>query len=113
MTKLEIIDETVKFYTEDPSRRAVENFSCEYLTADGRMCAVGRCAENPEDIPYGSLGFDDNVWATIEFKPQYQGHDERFWSDLQTFHDTSSFWESDGLSEDGKEHVEFLKKKYS
>ena len=40
----EILDETVEFYRDDPSLRAMEDDAgCRYETADGRTCAVGRC----------------------------------------------------------------------
>lgn len=40
-TKLEIIEETVQYYSEDVTRRASDSSGvCEYYTFDGRMCAV-------------------------------------------------------------------------
>ena len=49
-TKTQIIHETVDFYSKNTSeRRAIEidkkhqDSSCQYLTKNGKKCAVGRC----------------------------------------------------------------------
>lgn len=50
-TKTQIIEETANFYNSG-NRAAVETENttntCEYLTKDGRMCAVGRCLIDPK-----------------------------------------------------------------
>jgi hypothetical protein len=43
MNRKEVLEETLQFYWEDPERRAVSgNGNCQYITDDGRKCAVGR-----------------------------------------------------------------------
>ena len=43
-TKLEIIEETVEYYTTERNSRAVDdNEDCVYNATDGSHCAVGRC----------------------------------------------------------------------
>lgn len=73
-TKLEIIEETAAYYCEDPSRRAYNRVNmfafeptCQYITLDGRRCAVGRYLLNPREIENKSIfqlvldgGFNEN-----------------------------------------------------
>lgn len=40
-TKMEILDETVKYYSTHP--RALEGQMCIYLSDEGNKCAFGRC----------------------------------------------------------------------
>lgn len=35
--------------------KASQNGSCEYLTVDGRKCAVGHCLTDPGSAPFGSV----------------------------------------------------------
>lgn len=114
-TKLEIIDETVAFYSADTSRRAVNRKGCEYIAKDGRMCALGRCAQAPSEL-------DDNMFAREVlrahedeevFKPEYQGHSPDFWSDVQELHDEATHWDTAGITSFGRAFVEVLKMKYA
>lgn len=115
LSPAEIIDETVKYYSEDPSRRAyVDGLGCQYLTENGRMCAVGRCLENVEEVAkYYNLGYlvDDIHEAYLKFKPQYQGLNKSFWHDLQSLHDPDSHWNSKygGLTQAGQDWVHSMK----
>lgn len=114
-TPIEIIDETVKYYSEDLNRRAyVPGNGCQYLTEDGRMCAVGRCLENVEEVAkYFNLGHtvDDIHESYLDFKPQYQGLNKTFWNDLQSLHDPDRYWNSKygGLTQAGQEWVNSMK----
>lgn len=110
MTTLEIINETVEYYSKDTKRRA----PCLYFQeSTGNMCAVGRCANNPKELNpfrfFSQLGLSDEEI----FKPEYRGHSVEFWSDLQKLHDNNLNWDESGLSFLGKDQVETLKVKYS
>lgn len=113
-TKIEIIEETVKYYSEDVSRRAV-NVLCEYLTDDGRMCAVGRCLYNVKQ----AMDEDVEDWSTHEefftpvWKKGYAGHEKEFWVDLQNLHDVERYWNDKGLTDLGKNQLLTLKKQYA
>lgn len=118
-TKLEIIEETANFYTLKNRGWNESAKSCEYLTKEGNMCAVGRCLMNALDIPsaYIDSGIkelselhDDGVDGLL--KEEYRGHNDDFWMDLQNLHDNASMWTDTGLSEKGKEKVELLKELY-
>jgi hypothetical protein len=101
-TKIEIINETVKYYKTN--NRAVTNGvafdgagSCEYyLKQDGvvLMCAVGRCLEYPKDFE-GRIHTVSHIFGERldnYFKEEYRGHGIGFWSDLQLLHDNHIYW---------------------
>lgn len=121
-TAIEIIDETVAYYSEDTKRRAkIINptglgCGCQYYTAQGQMCAVGRCLEEPEAFKGNGSSVDelDADWEleTI-LKEEYRGHDVKLWDKLQSLHDNDVHWNKEGLSEKGKSYVNVLKKKYA
>lgn len=119
MNKLQIIEETVKYYSEDVSRRAIKpGGRCEYLTSDGKMCAVGRCMINPGTNRDDDIGFIPS-YSIIEvdqdkiLKKEYRGHENEFWFDLQKLHDANSNWIDNGLSDAGQRYVEKLKEKWA
>ena len=124
-TKREIIDETIAYYSEDVSRRAVKGHRCVYMNFDSphkQMCAVGRCIDYTHEkatMAYKSLDtasglireFSDNI-----FLPEYRGHDRQFWKDLQSFHDNKKNWNNKanvGLSDHGEHELKRLCKKWS
>lgn len=123
LTKLAIIEETVEYYSKNPEeRRAItEEGGYAYMNTTGNMCAVGRCLV---DACSFSLEFND-YFSTVAnkvndvvklqnyFKEEYQGHDYKFWSDLQTIHDLDSNWDYKGLTKLGEERVERIKRKYA
>jgi hypothetical protein len=113
-TKTEIINETAAYYSEDTSRRALTFNSsgivtgCSYLTNDNKMCAVGRCFTKEGLEEFGSHAGYFNMPMISLFKEDYQIEDNFFWSDLQRLHDNSHNWNKDGLTEQGKEFVQYL-----
>lgn len=108
-TKLEIIEETVKYYSEDTSRRAFNGRGCEYLTKDGRMCAVGRCLSEEGLKKYGLYSGRFCPLMIEYMKEEYKISDEFFWKELQHFHDANIYWNEMGLSEEGEDQVRKLK----
>ncbi len=59
---------------------------------------------------------DDNHVHTIIgldqlLKPEYRGHSRDFWGDLQELHDKNYYW-NNGLTQVGKECVDYIKSKY-
>ncbi len=123
-TKLEIIEETIKFYSEDPTRRARSiTGGCEYLLrvpgVKDRMCAVGRCMHEPM-LYTGSVYSIERLGKRIfdttfqeALKPEYKGHSRDFWSDLQILHDVKEFWNENGLTNEGKTYADKLRVTYS
>ena len=124
MTKSEILEETIEFYTTDPSRRSLDDAgSCVYNAGTAQHCAVGRCLtpffqEQGRKLKFNVMGFEDFVdyygYTSHDeaLQEQYQGHDMQFWVNLQYFHDTKKFWNETGLTAEGEEQMKFLINKY-
>jgi hypothetical protein len=118
-TKLEIINETVEYYSEDVNRRALSINKdgsvdgCKYLTNDGKMCAVGRCLTEEGLEEFGSRASYYNRNMSPFFKEDYQIYDDFFWRDLQELHDYNHYWNEEGLTRHGKEQVQYLLETYT
>lgn len=117
-TKLEVIEETYKYYSEDPSRRSLsETGECLYI-GDGKRCAFSRCCneEDEKDLQqYEGMGADEplNGLGYDILKPEYRHEDEIFWCDLQRFHDDDKNWNKKGLTSIGIRKYDNLKSQYS
>lgn len=135
LSKAQIINETVSFYSADTKRRSVNQNGatpgCQYISEDGRNCAVGRCLTtkvkdkvatseyNNADFQGLVVGMLDCSWpdALVNYnkilKPSYRGHNMRFWEDLQSLHDNDDFWNETGLTIKGNQELDNLNKKYA
>lgn len=134
MTKLEILEETFNYYTEDPiGRRGVDKGNnCVNITLDGKMCAFGRCMINPDGYIGGSCEIinynlnilknkDNNILYKTEYlldtilKEEYRGHDVLFWQQIQNWHDLRKNWDLDEntISNKGLDWYNELKKQYN
>lgn len=102
LTKAQIIEDTVRYYEEDPSRRALRKSPVQYpvwqyLTEDGRRCAVGRymipgCTA--EGLNASAADTLDAYTEEKVLRPEALGHSIRFWSSLQSYHDSPVLWRS-------------------
>lgn len=122
-TKIEIIDETVEFYSKNP--RSLNGKSCKYLSDSGANCALARCC-TPEGIDklhteYETVSAVGVFERELEkdrnpidlFKPEYKIDNPEFWSDIQCLHDCDSFWNIENkLTEEGLEYVTKIKQQY-
>lgn len=119
-TKLEIIDETVNFYSADPKgRRAVSaDGTCEYASLDGKQCAVGRCMGTGADFNYlgtvSTYAKEKGVGVfQSHLRPEYRGHSLLFWVSLQRLHDYNENWCHSGLTDIGQVQANRLKRSFS
>lgn len=101
-TAREIIEETAAFYTSENRAKPDNGRRCQYLTKDGRMCAVGRCLTDPARIEGNYIFLQSIPNLDDELKPEYRGHPINFWQDLQRLHDYTFNWNNEGLSNDGE-----------
>lgn len=112
MTKYEIIMDTANYYSDDTTRRGIneETGACVYLTSEGKMCGVGRCLKNPTETLPGAIDslMDKSVIMQDDFLEEYQGHEAHFWMSIQMFHDSDSNWNKSGLSEKGQKALQLL-----
>ena len=117
METIEIIHETIKYYTNDPRRRGLDGRGgCLYNTEDNRHCAVGRCFNKKYKDKgwhlFGNEGgldtlIDENKLSNLDdmLMPRYRGQSFSFWDKLQKFHDADKNWDENGLTEDGLDSV--------
>lgn len=119
MTKLEIIEETYNYYTENSKRRAIDKKKkCVYKNEIGDMCAFGRCMKPDADFSYrGGVNdlVEDMKLSSLDdiLKEEYRGHDLDFWDAIQTFHDNGYHWGSKGITNGGEEYYKNLKESYA
>ncbi len=116
-SKLEIIEEIAAYYSEDPSRRGLnEDGLCQYYSK-GKVCAVGYCLKNPENFEEEEgcipILIQEKIITFEDFKEDYRIEDECFWELLQEFHDTQSNWNSNGLTKLGHLNLENLRETYA
>ena len=125
-SKLEIIDETVKYYSNNP--RSISSGNCYHYYQEGEngpeFCAFGRCCTEDNAKILESKGAyislicssDSNHRPSVDtfLKPEYHGHNLEFWEDIQDLHDSHGYWERDKvLSALGKSRVKQLKERYA
>lgn len=109
MTELEFLEDTIKYYSEDTSRRAtkiIDNHPfCVYRSEDGRKCAIGRWILD-EDY---SRSLEENNASTLksrEVLPEWLSKfDGEFLDEVQALHDGNQYWDYDGLTRQGKKRV--------
>lgn len=110
MTAVEIINETVEYYSADVSRRSVSpEGGCYYkLEIEGeetKYCAVGRCfdqsvadMDHQNGVFHYLTDLKDKNSLDEDLLPQYKGHPIEFWNTLQMLHDRNGYWDHTGLS---------------
>jgi hypothetical protein len=130
MTKIDIILETVEFYSADTSRRSItvrdekhpKSTTCMYNSGDGRHCAVGRCMTEEFKIEVLELnknttdvnGISEGRKSLDEvLQKKYHGHNHGFWTNLQHLHDLELNWDSKGITARGLNEVKSLKQEYA
>ena len=114
LTKLQIIDETVEFYKNNP--RSLSGTLCVYNGPNDTKCAFSRCCEIliPSSFEGKSAAFALRERGDYILKPEYRGHGLMFWNDLQSLHDLPRNWELTGnkLTIEGEKAVQRLKELY-
>lgn len=108
-TKVEILQETADFYSEETNRRSQDaSGSCIYIAKNGNKCAFSRCCkEDGKTIKFLEEYNEDSNVIDLEgtagldnlLKSEYHGHCVEFWQQVQSFHDDSyNFTAPKGLS---------------
>lgn len=109
--RLEILEDTVKYYSEDVTRRAVtDKGNCRYKTIDGKRCAIGRLSKKDLKEGYSVTNSNNIVFNELEEELQLLGG--LFLESLQNLHDSRMNWDKNGITNEGLEYVEMIKKSY-
>lgn len=123
LSKEDIIKETARFYNQANRGYDHSDGMCTYLAPNGNKCAVGRCilSKHMNKVKKFDGGIKELEWHlntehNMPFenvlKEKYRGHSRGFWIDLQDFHDMDEYFDYDGLTNEGKQRLEFLLDKY-
>ena len=112
LTKIQIIEETVEYYSTH--RRSIKEGTrnCKYNGPDGLKCAFSRCCTD-DSVFIEECGSSRQHEAIL--LPQYAHilYRDNFWVDIQVLHDRDDFWENNELTYSGKTFVNDIKVKYS
>lgn len=117
-----VLQDTIQYYSQDPiGRRCKNSEECCYSpktidkeeTSEG--CAVGRLlpTELQEylDKEYVGTGVsDDNLFYALPQEIQDLG--QLFLARLQFLHDLDEYWDSEGLTEEGKEYARQIEESF-
>lgn len=120
LTKLEIINETISFYTGDTKRRSLNDKGyCVYNGPNGTHCAVGRCLlpkykEMGDLLPMNDDSitelFKEHNFDSIDdmLEEKYRGHHYSFWAQLQALHDGKEYWDASGFTTEGEKQADMI-----
>ena len=103
----EYLDAKVAYYSEDVNRRATNSAGgCEYLTDDGRKCAIGLDMIETHPSYNNAIGCN-NVNDLLEKYPNILPQEVKnlgvsFLFSIQNLHDGASYWNDSGLSISGE-----------
>jgi hypothetical protein len=119
-----LIAETVNYYV-DPSKVGVpldkkgDGPTCQYITAEGNMCAVGRCLIDPQYVikHIGTSAIGGLIASGLtgeHFKEEYRGFRFALWRVLQIYHDQSRTRNGSGIltEEEIREDIDTIYKDY-
>lgn len=123
MTKEQFLQDTIDYYSVDPeNRRCINGTTCAYSPANANKegksegCAIGRHL-SPEvqtkfDKGINCTPLNLTIFAIMnnqearKLLPEWmQKMDASFLSDVQCLHDINTYWDSNALSNKGKERV--------
>lgn len=114
MTSVEIIEDTVQYYSGELSTRAIHDGVSHLETPFGRRCAIGRFVRPNCRSEVTKLASEGILLSNVEFylEDEYQHRPDGFWYDLQDLHDNYIYWAVGELTEEGIDRVKYLKDKY-
>lgn len=112
LKQLALLEDTVKYYSDDTSRRASSVQQCYYRYED-KCCAVGRLI--PDDC-YREW-WDEHIIGVQEIfnelPENVQVYTVKFLKELQILHDDDLHWDKNGLTEEGDKYVETIKEQFN
>ena len=131
MTKIEILDYVVNHFKTNPraviiTGEGLLKYKGEYKTKDGHRCGHSICIDDSRVDEVNEFTQKDWCGTASDVigkfgdeihKPEFRGHDEYFWKDVQILHDSRQFWQpnemgGNDLTEAGVDRLDELKKIY-
>lgn len=108
-SKAWVLQDTINFYTLE--NRAVDCYEkCQYLTEDGKRCAVGRFLKKGREKDLmecsKSAGAFIQKGQFYDIVPKWMNRiNPTFFMSIQALHDGSNYWTETGLSKEGIDKV--------
>lgn len=124
--QLEILEDTVKYYSENVLRRCVEDGACRYSPESLNIqdisegCAIGRLLprdlcnkldELDSDLSVRYFFHKSDRYPNLEIPQDILVLGKDFLIALQTLHDMDCYWDENGLSERGESFVGEIQQK--
>ena len=114
---LEVLEDTIKFYSEDTNRRSREivggvNFCTYENKENGNKCAVGRLLNKQDLAMIENKAYKDlSIYSVYDYltTEKVKSLPVKFWSRLQEFHDNDSNWSLKGLTFIGKQRTDEIR----
>lgn len=111
-SKVWVLQDTINFYTLE--NRAVDCYEkCQYLTEDGKRCAIGRLLKKGREKDL--MECSNSVEAFVQngqfedIIPKWMNRlDPTFLKAIQVLHDSPDFWTETGLSKKGIDQVRLI-----
>jgi len=113
MNHTEFLQDFIDTYVADPSKRAAtKTGTCQYLTEDGRKCAIGRhILPGTYNERCETRGVSLVLCEMSEMFPDWMKKlNRKFLAQIQIFHDNNRFWNNCGLSPNGSHALRILKR---
>lgn len=119
MTREEFLLDTIKYYSEDTSRRCATESRCTYspktLNKNSEGCAIGRWLDEELQLELDALGAVpvQNKKVFDKLPKWMQSMETYFLQHIQDLHDTGYCWSESGLSQFGKDKVNEMIEHYT
>ena len=125
MKKLEFLEDTIKYYSEDNNRRCTKGQRCYYSPIKAGKegisegCAIGRFLDKNTQHLFDSQA-ENSINYLLSENEEYilllpewmRTFDFQFLRAVQKLHDDMGCWVENGLSDYGLEGVQFIKDTY-
>lgn len=117
--RLEFLEDTIEYYSSDPINKrsffySTNDEACYYRSPEGKKCAIGR---HISDNKYNKSMEEKNLFGILDYSPdslpkEILELDIYFLFEIQILHDKSEFWDNNGLTVEGLEFVNLIKKSF-
>lgn len=134
MTELELLEDTIKYYSENTDRRCISKKGCYYspITVNkvgiSEGCAIGRHLDKDFALEIDKMDSDENFLGDSgitsvmyimlkddenksKFPDWMLTMNQDFLTEIQALHDDNLYWDKNGLTQEGFEYVKQIKNK--
>ena len=117
--QLALLEDTVKFFNSENRAYDIELGACMYHTKDEKGCAIGRLIPDKELCRQLDAGIGEDKFRGVgkdcvfQLLPlNLQEYSQLFLKRLQSLHDYPLNWNEKGLSDEGEQRTNEIKKEF-